>query len=474
MLDPFEEVQMKKRILIITVTLLMLSLLFSPVKAQAPTTFESSVQIRNLEGTSGKITLSFINADGSTAGSATIDILGSETLSFYRSTLPIASGFSGSIVISSDVRIAGMSNIDGLNISGVPVNYAAFSAFDQGATTAYLPTLFYNNYGYNTFYSVQNLGTANADFTVNYSDGTTKTVLALKPGAAAKVDQLNEGFAHTKPVFAGTLTSNQPVAVNVIENGKVLFAYNGFSSGSTRLSMPLINENNYGYSTGVQIMNIGTVPTTITVRYSATSVGTSCQESRTVTPGSSKTFAQHAFFDPYDTDPTFTTDCIHGALFVGSGAVITNSAEQPLVATVNQFNPTSVKGGAYGAFNPAAGGTTVIFPLIMDRVYGYFTSWSLTNVGTTTIPIDGLTCTVTGKDKLGTPIVRSFKNPKALAQNDGWTELQNNQLGDQFLGAAVCIGPAGSKLVGTANELGNGPQYANVDSLLVYEGIIQP
>jgi hypothetical protein len=472
------EVFVKNRFLLFAIVLVLVSVILIPVKAAAPVNFESSVQVRNLTDGAGKITLQFINPDGSqaTPTQAEFPILANETLNFYQSTMPIASGFKGSMLISSTVQIAGMSNLAGKNGTGQRISFAAFSAFSSGSTTVYLPALHANNYGYNSFYSVQNVnvGTGSATVNVVYSDGVTGPTLTIPQNASVSVDQATE--VHPVKVLAAKLTSNQPIVVTVTIVGDTLFSYNGFQAGSVNPVIPLVNENNYGFFTGVQIMNTGsTVPTTVTVSYSPTLGGTACTETRTIAAGTSKTFAQYAFYNNEPVaDPSFITNCTKGTYFVGSGLVTANSANQPLVAVVNQLQLQDNKGGAYGAFDPAAGGSKVIYPLIMDRNYGYFTSWSIVNVNPTTLNAGQISCLVTGKDKVGNPVAVTFTNPTALAQYGGWTMNHLNALADGFVGGATCTSPAGSKLVGTSNQLGIGDDWVGIDSLLVSEAFIQP
>ena len=157
-----------------------------------------------------------------------------------------------------------------------------------------------------------------------------------------------------------------------------------------------------------------------------------------------------------------------GETFIGSAKVTANTAAAPLVAVVNQLQPTAVKGGAYVAFDPAQGGPKIVYPLIMDRNYGYFTSHSIVNVGTAPIGVDELSCLFTGTSKAG-PVSKTIKNNVAIPVDGSWTLNHEGLLGDGFVGGATCTGPAGALLVGTSNQLGAG---TGVDTLLVSEGFI--
>jgi len=459
----------KKFLAVIFIFALALGVVATPAQAAVPVNYESSIQVRNLTGTAGTINLSFYDLSGAVVGTPLTDaIAANETKSYYRSTMPVDAGFNGSVVISADVEIAAMSNLVGLDAAAQPVSYAAYSGFDGGATSAYLPTLFKDNYGYNTLFYVQNTGGVNTAVTVEYSDGTTADIAAIAPGQSVIVNQKTE--THTPKVFSATLTSTAaPIAVTVVEEGPTLFSYTGFGAGAVEPLMPLINQNNYGYFTGVQIMNTGAAETVVTVHYTPSLGGTACFETRTIPAGGSKTFSQFVFYQTQtETDPAFDTDCVMGETFIGSAKVTANSASEPLVAVVNQLQLAQVKGGAYVAFDPAQGGATIVYPLIMDRNYGYFTSHSIVNVGTTQIAVGALSCLFTGTDKTG-PVSKTITNPVAIPADGSWTLNHQDLLGDGFVGGATCTGPTGALLVGTSNQLGMGTNYTGVDTLLVSE-----
>jgi len=459
----------KKALAVIFIFALILGVVATPAKAATPTNYESSIQVRNLTETPGTINLTFYNLSGIGVGTPVTDaIAANETKSYYQSTMPVAAGFNGSVVISSNVEIAAMSNIVGLNAAVKPISYAAYSGFGAGAMSAYLPTLFKDNYGYNTFFYVQNTGDDDTEVTIQYSDGTTANIPSLAPGQSGVVNQKSE--THTPKVFSGTATSTvAPIAVTVVEEGPTLFSYTGFGAGAVDPMMPLINQNNYGYFTGVQVMNTGNAKTVVTVDYTPSIGGTACYETRTLAAGASATFSQFVFYQSQtETDPAFDTDCVMGETFIGSAKVTNNTTAQPLVAVVNQLQPVQVKGGAYVAFDPAQGGAKIVYPLIMDRNYGYFTSHSIVNVGTTPIAAGALSCLFTGTAKTGL-VTKTVTNSAVIPANGSWTLNHQGLLGDGFVGGATCTGPVGSKLVGTSNQLG---ATVGVDTLLVSEGFV--
>jgi hypothetical protein len=210
----------------------------------------------------------------------------------------------------------------------------------------------------------------------------------------------------------------------------------------------LINANNAGFTTGVQIQNSGTSATNVTLSYTPAD-GTACQETQPIPAGGSATFALAAFANGAN------SNCVAGAKFVGSAQVTTNSASQPLVAVVNQHK-LGTNGEAYGGFDAAGATSTVVLPLIMDRNSGYWTGFSVMNVGGSSTTVN---CTFTGT---------SYTAGDTLAAGEAFTDLQNGAIASGYVGSATCTASGGGQIVAIVNELG---PSATADQLLVYEGI---
>ena len=179
-----------------------------PQIAHAQTAFPaytSSIQVANLSSTTANITITAYNADGSKNGTDLADTIPADGSKAYFPISNVQAGFNGAIVVSSSQSIAAISNIV---VSPDLRAGASYVGRDSGGTTVLLPLLNKNNSGFNTWFSVQNAGTAAANVTVKYSDGTEAT--GTIPVGAAKV--FNQGSeTHSQAVFAGTITSNQPV-----------------------------------------------------------------------------------------------------------------------------------------------------------------------------------------------------------------------------------------------------------------------
>jgi len=415
-------------------------------RANAFASYSTGFQVQNLGTADASIQMTYYNQDGTVNGSVvndTVPLNGSKT---YATIAP-AAGFNGSVIISSGQQIAAVVNVN----AGGGAAWAAYDGSSTGSTSVSIPLLMQNNFGFNTWFNVQSAG---GDTTVNvtYSDGTTASK-AVKAGAAQTFNQATE--THSSAVFSAVVSGGSvPIVATVIqEDTATLGAYSGFPSGSTNPVMPLINSNNFGYVTGAQIQNIGAASTDVTVTYTPSLAGASCTEKQTIPAGQSKTFALNVFtFAP---TAGITTNCALGPTFVGSATVTTNSASQPLVAIVSQLLPGS-SGELYGGFAPSTATNKVVFPLIMDRNFGYGTGFNVMNVGAASTSVN---CVFSGT---------SYTASATLAAGQALTDVQTGKISSGYVGSATCTAGTGGQIVGIVNELGSGPAQ-----LLVYEGINQ-
>jgi hypothetical protein len=460
-----EENSMKnlKPLSILAILAILLGLIpAGQVNAQYKFSYQSTINIQNLSGQSNPLTITYYNnsesktgSEGTTVDKATTTI----TLTAYQflaiTTLPVDAGFSGSVVVSSQYPVAVVSNISGNNLFA----NASYVGRDQGSSSVSIPLLMHGNYGYDTYFSVQNTSdSADANVQVTYSDGTS-TSATIKPSSSHVFNQATE--SHNSSVFSATLTSSQPVFVIVVEeSSKTLFAYNGVSGGTLKPVMPLINMNNYGYTSSIQVQNVGDQPTNVTVSYRASKAGSNCTETQTVAAHSSSTFGTSAFTST--NTGAYTSDCAKGSTFIGSAEVTTNSANQALVTVVNQHK-LPVNGDSYVGFDASAATPQLVVPLLMDRNYKWFTSVNIMNVGDSTVDIH---CDLTNTSvKIDAKNVAkgSMVNAEQTNVAAGWT------------GSGTCYAyvpgttqiDSSAKIVGMVNELLSGSS----DTFMVYPAI---
>jgi hypothetical protein len=428
------------------------------------------VQIANLESTEAQVVLSLVDDNGTVIETTTDPIAAQDSRTYLPVSNVLGSGCaaladavqgagqtvesrfvfprSGCVlVMASTQRLAAVANIVSADLrAGGSYLYER-----SGANTVYLPLLQKDNSGFTTWFTVQNLGAGPANVQVSYSDGA-QAAASIARDRSQLFSQAQE--AHPQPVFAATVTSDQPVFVSVIqENSRTIFAYSGFPAGAANPVFPLINANNNGYITGIQIQNTGLQTTTVEVTYTPSEVGAACTETQTIEAGSAKTFTLFAF------DSGANSDCLAQQPFVGSGQVTGNSAGQLLVAVANQLLP-GVSGGSYSSFNPAQASQNVVMPLVMDRNAGFFTGFSLQNVGAAAATVQ---CTFANN---------SYTISTTLQPGESFADIQQNKLAAGYVGSARCAADnAAAGIVAVVNELGS---QIDADQLLVYEGVPNP
>jgi len=424
----------------------------SPARAQSRT-FSTGFQIQNLSTSQANVTISFY-PEGSGTPLAPVSTTVTASSSKTYATLPsaVTAGFSGAAVISADQKVAAIVNVVSPDLS-LSFGGAAYSGFTAGAHTASLPVVFKNYFNFNTFYNIQNVSSSAASVTVTYSNGTTEGPFTIQPGSARRYDQSTLAGLPNNFFGSATVTSNQDIVATVIEVGPTtLLGYNAFTGGSTNPVFPLVNTNNFGFQTGIGIQNTGASSTSVTVSYTPSAAGAACTETQTIPAHSSAAFAINAFVSSIAGE-----NCANGAAFVGSAKVTGNTASMPLVAIVNQLNSSSNKGGSYDGFDSSSATSKVVFPLIQDRFFGYFTGFSIMNVGSVATTID---CTFSGS--------AVHQTSASVAPGASYTAQQQNAIANAYNGSGTCTATAaGAKIVGIANQL---KSAGTTDTFFVYEG----
>lgn len=445
-----------KKLGVFIVIALLLILLVPTASASEISSYDSGFQIQNLAGEEATVNIVFYNPDG-TVDAEVEDTIAANGSNTYYPLEGVSDGFQGSVVISSDQPVAAIVNVLGDG------DGSSYSGFDAGAEAAFIPLTYRNYFDIDSWFNVQNTGSSPTDVEVTYGDtGCTETA-TVQPNAAVTFDQadntcLPDGFvgaATVESTDGGTIVAT---ALQVAPNG--LFAYNGFTSSSANPVMPLTTSNWVGIHTGTQIQNTGDTSTDVTVTYTPAEgqEGTQCTETKTIDPNVSETFTLYAF----SLNGTTDSDCDFGDAFVGAMEVTGNSADQPLVAVVNQTDFGN-NGSSYNSFDPAAGTSTVVLPLIQDA-FNIFTGFNIMNVGSSAT----VTCDFSDLD--ASHNVSATLDPgevmNAVQLNTGWPA---NTSGG-YVGSAVCTADAGAQLLGVVNQ---NNQAASGDGWLTYEGVNQ-
>ena len=490
----------------------LLALAFLPLTAAAQTTSTvetSGFQVQNLSNLPANITVQYISATTQAqVATQTATIPAGGSLTFVPFSAPgyvqmsAPAGFRGSVVILSDQPIVAVTNILGAN-AALGDSYGGFTS---GASSLNLPLIVRNNFGIDTSITVQNVGSAPATVTISYTPGFvgnagSEPAFTLAPGASRTIYQKdNTALGTGTPGFVGSATvsaTGSTVVATVLQEGNgQLMAYNAFpaGTGSPTAALPLVLGNNFGAYTGIQVLNAGTLPTTVTINFAPNTVTaptgglTPCttppQRQLSINPNQTGTLIQNAGDGNPPFDPFF-----NGCIYIG-GATVTSDNGQPLFVTVNQVASTSKDASTYAGFNPTTATDTVLAPLVAANNFGTFSGVQVQNIGTTPtlVTITYGPNTFQGTPPTGftlcpTPTSRTITVPA----NASFTFLQTYIAGQPpdlspigsdsqfesctYVGSATIKAGSGGKIVAIVNQISTGP--ASNDKLFTYGAFAQ-
>jgi len=242
-------------------------------------------------------------------------------------------GFVGNASITSISGSPLIAVAETLNSStSIRLGYAGAS---NGATVLNAPLLYKNYGGWESTAQVANM--SNATITVNatlrYRD-TPQTLglppVTLAPGQSNLYDIAAIPNLPDEWVGSAVFTTTGPASATVqeVNSGRATgMQYSAFSAGTSSISIPLIFKDANAWDTGVQVQNLGTIETTLTITYFLPT-GFSLGESAVVAPGDSVTFYQPS-------NPSLPSNL--------TGSATVTSTGQPIVAIVNEVN--YIRGG---------------------------------------------------------------------------------------------------------------------------------
>ncbi len=378
---------MKKLSIIILLLMLVMAVgLVSAGPNDLPGTgWSSGQQIQNVGGASGTVNLMAYDQAGNPPYNCGDQALApGESYTYLPDsdcpTMP--AGFEGSAVASADQPIAAV-----VNVANKPVGAAAgqYTGTDGSAvsTSIAFPLVKANHAGRTTTFYVQNASnstnTISAEFKVNgvtynnsYPNVPANAMVIINPADAS----VPPG---TGSVGALTVTGTQPLAGTSLEHETAPSVANNMQAsrafvpsdyGDT-LYCPLVR---YAFgsrvtTTGIQVQNVGNVPTNITVTYSVV-VGSAINSTTTqmnVAAGASANFLQQ-------------TDLNAGTL---AAATITSSATDVAAIVNDKATGTSPERvTTYACFNEANATDTISLPLVKEVFNGNSGGIQVQNVGT--------------------------------------------------------------------------------------------
>jgi len=448
--------------------MLALSLIVGPAKqasAQQNIAWSTPFQVQNLGLVQATVNVSLYN-NGQTTVAATIPNekidAGRSATYFLSARVPTLLTFSGSAVISSDQPVAAILNVHGNN----GFYNEAVNGISEGSPTVNLPLLHRNNAGFNTWFAVQNVGTAPTNVTVTYRAGSlngsppigknyTAPIVTIPANASVIFDQSKETDATLGARFVGSAivssdpANPQPLAVIVNQVGtgiaKESLIYSGFAKGATKVVLPLL-QNGLGWQTGISIQNTSLVPATVTVTYSALTGTNPTTAPLKIAPGG-----------------IGIVSLADKARYVGSAVI---DSDQEVVVVVNQTSLTS--GTAYEGIPQSAitGKTTVSVPLLMANNAGFYTGLQCRNAGTSPAIVT-LTYSTYANPRTG----RNFTPPPFTSSSiapGGIVNVQQNFGAEAYVGGGNITTNPTTEMACVVNELMVG---TGTDTFLTYDGI---
>jgi hypothetical protein len=259
----------------------------------------------------------------------------------------------GSLTVSSAQPLAGtvLEYIQGQAIATVLNGTRGFTAADFD-TKAYAPIIKNNRFGRFTGVQVQNVSAGPANIYITYvgSTGCTGTYSesALGVAAGASKTWVQQGAGSPFPVNcigSATITSTGNIVAIVNEGNLTGFplagtTYSALPNGSTttKVSAPLFKDKRFGFSTGLQIQNVGAATATnvvVTFVCGGAASFTAVSTPQTIAAGAAKLFREPSTMPA----GTFTVGSPFSSGNVSCSATVTG--DQSIVAIANEGAQTA-------------------------------------------------------------------------------------------------------------------------------------
>lgn len=467
---------MKRKLAFFVVVILILAGFNTMVLADSPAPggpFSSAFNIQNLTADPVTCAVTYYDANGVQAASSDqlpTAIAGNDKAFVYVPSEGSLSTGAYSAVVSCDGQVAVVSNFSD---SGGSTAFSGASFSGVSDTDAkykwYTPNVYDNYYNFYTNIVVQNAGSSATDVTVSvYAPGSSTAVHTLtKTGLAANASytfemeglaQLDTGKAYSAVIEGANTTDKLAVITNIYGRGPYadqLYSFNAFSDGATTLYAPVIMNDYYGYNTDFTIQNIGTAPANVTVTYYY------MQNSSVQTKTQSLTIPQNSAQPNYT--PAVSGVPSTGNLVVTAKAVSTNG--EPIIGVINESNGYN-RAASYSAFT--AGSTNVRAPIVYKRFYGFNTSITCMNVGSSPA---SFTAAYVADSASGTSAVN--ESSTTIDPNFGSQLYQpnNSSLNDGYNGAAAITSSQPMACVVNEDITEGATATTSQDSLFTYNGI---
>lgn len=399
--------------------------LFGAGSVLAQGTWNTGIDIQNLTGTAGTVTVEFYNADGNSAGSLDSGIDAWGSLNFY---LPLESappaGGQYSAVISSDVMVGATSSQSNYDLGGSDI----YLGTSQPQDTLNFPLVYRNHTTglWNTKLVIQNASATTQVVNLYlYSVGETTPdetdSATIAPYAAHVFDISAAQYSDFGPYGSAVVEGTAPLAgvadnirnpgtkVNVIESSYRAF---GDAQAGDEVILPLVYKNYNLWTTGVNLFNAGNIQTTVTITYTGTNIPGQVVDSIVLGPN-----AMGIFYTPAN-----TTGLPNG--WYGSAIVTSSATDLYVVVASQRYRTTGAEGVAYEGSLRSEATACVSLPVVHNRTT-WKTGINIMNLGNVAANVTiNYASSAVGIDDATQDIVVPANSPLTVYMpTDGTTDL---------------------------------------------------
>jgi len=275
---------------------------------------------------------------------------------------------------------------------------------------------------------------------VNFVAPTSKlsvSPLYLPPGTNTVGTATVVGSQDIATVAVSTLTDSATSYSGILPSGDLGTA--GWERGGTDIALPLLMDNNSGWSSRIFIRNISTSYANYTLTY--------YDQSGNAYSGGTGTLAPNVSLQKNQFGTSMPT--------IGSGRI---TSDQPLAVLVEEY-----KSPSYMTYNAFSGSSSILdLPLLMANNNGWYTGIAVRNTSSS-----ATTVTVTYYPASGYPA----RNPESLTAPAGgsatFTQIGGQWGSAQWIGSAVVSTNPPLPIVGIVNQITTtGPPGMNYSAFL--------
>jgi len=351
--------------------------------ASAQGTWNTGIDVQNLTGTAGTVTVEFYTSTGTSAGSLSDSIAAWGSLNYYLPSESVPPNGQYSAVVSSDVQVAATASQANYELGGSDIYLGTANPENMLS----FPLVYRNHTSgkWNTKLIIQNASASVQTVTLKlYSVGeaapdATDTA-QIQPYAAYTFDISASKYAAFGPYGSATVQGSAPLAgvadnirnagtgrLNVIETSYRAF---GAAQRGRQIIAPLFYKNYNLWTTGVNVLNTGNIATTVTITYTGSNTSGSWVDH--ISLGAN---AMGSFYTPSNSN---LPNNLYGSAQIGSSAT-----DIMVVVASQRYRTDGAYGVAYEGSLPSDATACVSLPVVHNRTT-WKTGINIINWGSTT------------------------------------------------------------------------------------------